>query len=96
MDLTKATNAELRAAVRSNRVSFPSQPPVFARLARPDIHWRVAVLFFVHGWSLTAVAKRYGISRERTGQIAHAWGLRSIRTGYIQEIPMDEVARAGV
>jgi hypothetical protein len=87
MDLMQIGNPRLQNAVRRNLVSFPAQAPVFVRQSRPDIHWRVAVLYFVHGWSLGAIAGRYGLTTSRAGQIARAWRKASITAGYIQEIP---------
>jgi hypothetical protein len=89
MDLKILRNHELQEAVRWNYVSFPAQAPVYRGQSRPDIQWRLAVLYFVQGWSLNNVAKKYGLSRERAGQILKAWRLLSVENGYIQEIPAD-------
>jgi len=70
-----------------NLVSFPAQAPVFTRRSRADIQWRVALLYFVRGWSLQAIAARYGLTHERVGQIARDWRTASIAAGYIQVIP---------
>ena len=90
MDLTTLQSHELREAVRTNRVSFPSQAPAWEKQSRGDIQWRLAVLYFVRGWSLFDIAHRYGLSRERAGQIVRAWRILSVRHGYIQEIPAVE------
>jgi hypothetical protein len=90
MDLTTLQSHELREAVRTNRVSFPSQAPAWEKQSRGDIQWRLAVLYFVRGWSLFDIAHRYGLSRERAGQIVRAWRILSVRHGYIQEIPAGE------
>jgi hypothetical protein len=87
MDLSQMSNPGLQNAVRRNLVSFPSQAPVFPRQARTDIQWRVALLYFVRGWSFNAIAGRYRLSHERVGQIARDWRTASIAAGYIQEIP---------
>ena len=90
MDLTTLQSHELRVAVRTNRVSFPSQAPAWEKQSRGDIQWRLAVLYFVRGWSLFDIAHRYGLSRERAGQIVRAWRILSVKHGYIQEIPAGE------
>ena len=92
MDLTTLQSHELREAVRTNRVTFPSQAPAWQKQSRGDIQWRLAVLYFVRGWSLFAIAHRYGLSRERAGQIVRAWRILSVKHGYIQEIPAGETA----
>lgn len=92
MDLTTLQSHELREAVRTNRVSFPSQAPTWDKQSRCDIQWRLAVLYFVRGWSLFDIAHRYGLSRERAGQIVRAWRVLSVKHGYIQEIPAGEAA----
>ena len=89
MNLSGIGNRALKSAVRRNLVSFPAQAPVFARQSRQDIQWRVALLYFVRGWSFTAIARRYRLSQERVGQIARDWRTASIKAGYIQEIPLD-------
>lgn len=96
MDLNILRNHELQEAVRWNYVSFPAQAPVYKGQSRPDIHWRLAVLYFVHGWSLNDLAKKYGMSRERAGQIVKAWRILSVRHGYIQEIPTDTIGGPSV
>jgi len=93
MDLAVLENHELQNAIKRNLVSFPSQAPVFPRQSRSDIQWRLAVLYFVHRWSLGAIARRYDLSRERAGQIVKAWRVLSVRYGYIQEIPEDPFTR---
>jgi hypothetical protein len=91
MDLKILRNPELQRAIRENYVSFPAQAPVYNRQARADIQWRLAVLYFVHGWSINEIARRYKLSRERAGQIIKAWRVLSVESGYIQEIPPDPV-----
>lgn len=90
MDLTRIGNRRLQRAVRLNLVSFPAQAPVFSRQSRTDIQWRVALLYFVRGWSFPAIAHRYHLSHERIGQIARDWRTASVAAGYIQEIPAPE------
>jgi hypothetical protein len=87
MDLSLISNRGLQDALRHNLVSFPAWVPVFPRVSRTDLQWRVALLYFVRGWSFSAIAKRYGLTHERVGQIARDWRKASIAAGYIQEIP---------
>lgn len=77
----------IRKAIRSHRVSFPSQIPVFKCLHRPDIHWRIVLLYFVHGWSTTRIATRYGLTRARIMQLLRQWTSRAIVCGYVAHIP---------
>jgi hypothetical protein len=89
MDLKILRNPELQRAIRGNHVSFPAQAPVYKKQARSDIQWRLAVLYFVRGWPIDKIARRYKLSRERAGQIIKAWRVLSVESGYIQEIPPD-------
>ncbi len=81
---------QLRAAVRSNLVTFPSQVPVFERHDRPDLQRRVVQLYFILGWSCGTIAARYGMMRQRIGQVLSTWKRRAVETGYIQLIPPAE------
>lgn len=89
MDLLSLGNRAIQGAVRHNLVSFPAGALVFPRQSRTDLQWRIAVLYFVRGWSFSAIARRYGLTHERIGQIARDWRKASIAAGYIQEIPAD-------
>ena len=77
----------IRAAIRNQGVCFPAQVPVFMNLHRADIHWRIAVLYFVQRWSSGRIAKRYGVSRKRVAQILRQWTSRAIARGYLGLIP---------
>jgi hypothetical protein len=79
-------NRALRQAVQDNLVSFPSQVPVFARQSRPDLQQKVVVLYFVRGWTMDDIAKRYGLGRQRMGQILTAWRIRAVKEGYVNAI----------
>jgi len=81
---------QLRTAVRRNLVTFPSQIPVFARHDRPDLQRRVVQLYFILGWSCETIAARYGMLRQRIGQVLNTWKRRAVETGYIQFIPPAE------
>lgn len=87
LDLMNVRNDTLQTAIRRNRVSFPAQAPVYPGQTRGDVQWRLAVLYFVMGWSMSEVARKYKISRERAGQIVKAWRVLSVQKGYIQTIP---------
>ena len=80
----------LRDQIRLHRISFPSQIPVFPRLHRADIQWRIVVLYFVRGWSSARIGERYGITRERVRQILRQWVARALLQGYMDEIPTEK------
>jgi hypothetical protein len=79
-------NRVLRQAVQANLVSFPSQVPGFGKQSRPDLRQKIVLLYFVFGWKMGDIAKRYGLGRQRTGQILTAWRIRAVTEGYIQAI----------
>lgn len=80
---------EIRQAIWQQKLSFPSQVPVFVHLHRPDIHWRIALLYFVRGWPVPRIAARYGLNRKRISQLLRQWTGRAIQLGYIEEIPSE-------
>lgn len=86
MDLVLLGNRALQMAIRRNLVCFPSQAPVFGKLPRRDLQWRLAVLYFIRGWSTREIARRYGLTRERCGQIISDWRVRAVNMGYIQDV----------
>jgi hypothetical protein len=95
MDLALLGNRALQVAVRRNLVCFPSQAPIFGKLPRRDVQWRLAVLYFIRGWSTREIARRYGLTRERCGQIITDWRIRAVNMGYIQDVtPQDPDPRA--
>jgi hypothetical protein len=77
----------IRIAIRNQRLSFPSQVPIFMHLHRTDIQWRIVMLYFVHGWPSGKIAERYGITPKRVGQLLRQWTLRAITLGYVDRIP---------
>jgi hypothetical protein len=77
----------IRVAIWNNGVCFPAQVPVFMNLHRADIQWRIAVLYFVRGWSSMRIAKRYGVTSKRVAQILRQWAARAIARGYLGLIP---------
>lgn len=78
---------DLRAAIWNQAVCFPAQVPIFMNLHRADIQWRIAVLYFVRGWSSMKIAKRYGVTTKRVAQMLRQWTSRAIDRGYLSLIP---------
>jgi hypothetical protein len=83
--------ADLRQAIRANRVSFPSQVPTFPKHDRPDLQRKLAQLYFVLGWSCSTIGERYCLAPTRVRQILNTWRCQAARTGYLQHIPPNEV-----
>ena len=81
---------ELREAIRSSRISFPSQVPVFPKHDRPDLQQKLVQLYFVRGWSCPKIGARYGLSRGRVLQILNTWKRRAVEVGSLQRIPPEE------
>jgi len=81
---------KLRAAIRNNQVSFPSQIPTFPKHTRPDLQRKVVQLYFVFGWSGPRISTRYGLGQNRFQQVLSTWTKRAIELGYIQVIPPDQ------
>ena len=86
IELALLGNRTLQTLIRGNFVCFPSQAPVFGQKSRRDLQWRLAVLYFVRGWSTRTIADRYGLTRERCGQIISDWRIRAVALGYIQDV----------
>jgi hypothetical protein len=82
MKLTK-----LRKAVRNNRVSFPSQIPLFVRNAPGNLQRYAVQLYFVQGWNCAKISRRYGYSRFYIWQILNEWKRHATFLGYLQVIP---------
>lgn len=85
--LDRLSLCNLRAEIRANRVSFPSQVPIFSKHDRPDLQRQMVQLYFVLGWNCDAIGDRYGLIRQRVQQILNTWKRRAAQTGYIQHIP---------
>jgi hypothetical protein len=77
----------IRVAICNQGICFPAQVPVFMSLHRADIQWRIAVLYFVQGWSSVRIAARYGVTSKRVAQILRQWASRAIARGYLGLIP---------
>jgi hypothetical protein len=78
--------SQLRRAIRSNQVSFPSQVPTFEKHDRPDVQRRLVQLYFVMGRDCHVIGERYGLSRTRVQQILNTWRRRAMATGYLQPL----------
>ena len=80
-------NAGLRAAIRRNAVTFPSQ---MVRLrscdAGNDEPERIVQLYFVHGWSIGSICRRYRLSKKRVDNILNKWRHGAVAAGFVQEI----------
>ena len=79
-------NATLRRAIQGNIVSFPSQVPVLSKQPRPDVQRRVVMLYFLRGWTMSGIGRRYGLSDFRISQILNEWAVRAFALGYVQVI----------
>jgi hypothetical protein len=86
----------LRLAIRANQVTFPSPVPTFGRHDRADLQWKLAQLYFVHGWNCEGIAAKYGLIHQRVRQILNTWKRRAIETGYIQFIPPADVLPSAI
>jgi hypothetical protein len=82
----------LRRAIRRNLVSFPSQIPVFSTQPPDGMHWRIVLLFFVRGWSLTDIAGRFKVPTHRVCQILNFWPVRALALGYVEVIDPEAFA----
>ena len=96
MDLALLGNRALQLAVRQNFVCFAAQAPIFGKQPRRDIQWRLAVLYFIRGWPAKEIARRYGLTRERCGQIISDWRIRAVHLGYIQDVTPDGAGLAAL
>jgi hypothetical protein len=85
-------SAALRRALRSNIISFPSRIPIILKLPEADIQWRAVLLFFVRGWSATAIAARFGVPKHRILKTLNEWSSRSLALGHIQIIDPEAFA----
>jgi hypothetical protein len=90
MNLPLIGNTVLRAAIRCNLVSFPSQIPAFTKGG--DEQKRIVQLYFIRGWRTTAICDRYGISKSTLRMLLSEWKIRAIAAGYIQDIHPESLA----
>ena len=87
MEQPRRTLQQFREAIQKNEIVFPSPVPQFSCQYRPDIQWRAAELFLIHGWTCSRLAARYGVTRGRIWQVVRNWIDRAITLGYLQDIP---------
>ena len=92
--IQKLKVSKLRKAVRSNRISFPSQVPVFEKHDRADLQHKIVLLYFLLGWSCSRIGLRYGLRHQRVQQILNTWTTRAVQMGYLQYIPPPKVLQA--
>jgi hypothetical protein len=80
------TNACLRAAVRNNLVTFPSQTAWFRGGADGDVNWRIVQLYFVSGWPIQRICQRYQLAKSTVYCVLNKWRRRAIAAGLVQQI----------
>ena len=93
VSLSKIRLDQLQEAIRSNKVSFPSQVPVFIKHAAGNQQCHVVILYFVRGWSCERIAKRYNVTRQHVWQMVSEWRRHAVALGYLQAIPPPEALR---
>ena len=86
------SNALLREAIKTNAVSFPSQTPCLAGNPAADLHWRIAQLYFVSGWSIGRICTRHRLSKQMVRSILSQWRLRAVAAGFVQDIQPESPA----
>jgi hypothetical protein len=87
MENRHRTLQEFREAIRKNEIAFPSPAPRFPRQCKPELQWRAAELFLIHGWTCSRLAARYGVTRGRVWLLIRSWIDRALALGYLQDIP---------
>ena len=88
-DLRGCTLNQLRAAIQANAVSFPSPTPMFVGREAGHIQWRMAHLFFLAGWSLGELGRRYQMPPWRASLLVRDWADRVIALHLVERIPED-------
>jgi|SRR5579871_4885233 len=86
--LTELSLDQLREAIRSNSVSFPSPVPWFRAQGHPDLQWRLAQLYFVLGWDCNQISAKFGIHPRQVRKILRLWCRNAEAAGYLQRIPL--------
>ena len=87
IELDQMRLTHLRKAIRGNRVSFPSQVPLFVRSAPANVQRHAIQLYFLRGWNCGKIARRYGYSRFYIWRIVNQWKQRAVSLGYLHPIP---------
>jgi hypothetical protein len=90
MNLALVGNSMLRAAIRRNLVSFPSQIPPLVK--RADKHERIVQLYFACGWQVRSICSRYRLSKSAVQKVLSEWRIRAVAAGYIQDIHPEALA----
>jgi hypothetical protein len=96
VERTRRTLKQFREAIQANQVAFPQPAPKFPCQCRPEIQWRAAELFLIHGWTCSRLAARYGVTRGRIWWFVRSWLDRALALGYLQDIPPAETTIAAV
>jgi transposase-like protein len=86
MTLPLLGNTLLRTAVKRNLVSFPAQVQPFMKRSSGDLQKRIVQLYFVRGWSVRNICRRYGLNKAMAHKLLAEWRVRAVESGYIQEI----------
>jgi hypothetical protein len=84
------SNAALRRAVEQNRVSFPAQIPHLTCHDKCVWQERIVLLYFVQGWTITSICKRYDVCKTTIERVLTEWRTRAIAAGYVQDITPTE------
>lgn len=84
--LVFCSNANLRAAIRNNAVTFPSQMVRLRNCADGGRSERIVQLYFVSGWPVRRICERYALNRTKVDGILNEWRRRAIAAGFVQEI----------
>jgi hypothetical protein len=86
----------LRAAIQANQVTFPVPVPIFSWQHKAEVQWRLAELYFVHGWSPERLGARYRVSCSRVRQSLRCWVHRARALGYMQPVPPEADIRGAL
>jgi len=84
--------AVLRRAIRANAVTFPSHVPILLKQPPAEMQWRSVLLYFVCGWTSTAIAARFNVPVHRIWHLLNQWAVRAAALGYIQVIDAEAFA----
>jgi hypothetical protein len=110
VERARRTLQQFREAIQRNEIAFPSPAPKFPCQCKPEIQWRAAELFLIHGWTCARLGARYGVTRGRIWQYVRGWIDCALALGYLEDIPpadtmifatnhtvaLDEAAETGV
>ena len=86
-------NTLLRVAIRRNLVTFPAQIPAFMKPPGGHLQQRAAHLYFVRGWSVRSICKRFDLGKKIVQNLLSDWRVRAISAGLIQEIQAEDLQR---